>query len=211
MPPRQTKKKRERIPKNPGPKKCSPLASTKKAGKTCLPPDVLSKVGASSTCKKNDGRCIVEHSSLPDGEKKEILRKYFRPKQPTEWKKKFDTWLTSEDIEKVMKQYEDAYSHFKFIGVVPIDFSAQDPYNKTVKKCISQQVCSVDLKSERSAGKTVLGAVFNLDPHYKGGSHWVGLVIDLKKNMTYYFDSYGMKPPKQIAHYMRYLTIQNPT
>jgi hypothetical protein len=44
----------------------------------------------------------------------------------------------------------------------------------------------VDLKAERAAGKTVLGAVFNLDPHYKGGSHWVALAINLQKNMVYY-------------------------
>jgi Ulp1 family protease len=49
-----------------------------------------------------------------------------------------------------------------------------------------------------------------LDPHYKGGSHWVGLVINLKKNQVYYFDSYGVSPPKQISRFMRYLTLQEP-
>jgi hypothetical protein len=49
-----------------------------------------------------------------------------------------------------------------------------------------------------------------LDPHYKGGSHWVALAIDLARNCVYYFDSYGMAPPKQVTHYMRYLTIQDP-
>jgi hypothetical protein len=29
--------------------------------------------------------------------------------------------------------------------------------------------------------------------------------------MTYYFDSYGMKPPEQVARYMRYLTLQEPS
>jgi hypothetical protein len=129
-----------------------------------------------------------------------------------------------------MKQYEIAYKHFRFMGVVPIDFSAPSPYQTipsvgsratsaatattaattTEKKCMNQQFCTVNLKEERAAGHTLLGAIFNLDPHYLSGSHWVGLAIDLKQNYVYYFDSYGLPPPQQIAHYMRYLTIQEP-
>jgi hypothetical protein len=110
-----------------------------------------------------------------------------------------------------MSQYEKAYPEFRFLGVVPIDFSAADPYQKEVKKCLNNQFCQVNLKEEAKRGKYCLGAIFNLDPHYKGGSHWVGLFIDLRKNSIYYFDSYGMFPPKEIEHYMKYLTIQMPS
>jgi len=204
MPKRQTRKI-----KNPGPKTCSLLAAKKHAGKTCLPPDVLARIKPTKTCK-NNGRCLVKHSSLSQQEKNKILADYFRPLQPAEWKTKPHTWLNSDDITKVMEQCEAACPHFKFIGVVPIDFSAPDPYDKSSKKCMNPEFCLVDLKAERAAGKTVLGAVFNLDPHYKGGSHWVGLAIDLKRNAAYYFDSYGVKPPQQVARYMKYLTLQEP-
>jgi Ulp1 family protease len=61
----------------------------------------------------------------------------------------------------------------------------------------------------RSKGKTKIGAIFNLDPHYKGGSHWVGLFIDLDAHEISYFDSYGIAPPQQIARFMRSLTLQD--
>ena len=206
---RQTRKKG--IPRNPGPAKCSPLSKSKKADKSCLPPDVKARLGRSRTCKATNGKCLIEKSSLGAEEKKKLTTAYFRPDLPEEWKKKPNTWLDSDNINAVMKQYEASCPHFKFIGVVPIDFSAPDPYAKAEKKCMNQEFCLVDLKAEKAAGKTVLGAVFNLDPHYKGGSHWVGLTIDLVRNKVYYFDSYGMKPPMQVARYMRYLHTLDPS
>jgi hypothetical protein len=44
--------------------------------------------------------------------------------------------------------------------------------------------------------------VINLDEHYKGGSHWVALYTDLKKNQIYYFDSVGSKPVKRIRSFI---------
>ena len=35
-----------------------------------------------------------------------------------------------------------------------------------------------------------IGVVFNLDPHYKSGSHWVALFSEFP-NSVEYFDSYG--------------------
>jgi hypothetical protein len=203
-------KKKGLPPVNPGPKKCSPLAKSKKAGRTCLPPDVQARLKKSKSCKADDGRCMITSSDLNEKEKKSLITAYFRPKQPDTWKADPHTWLNSDDIEAVMKQYEAAYTHFKFLGVVPIDFSAKDPYDKTTEKCMNEEFCKVDLKSDRASGKTVIGAIYNLDPHFKGGSHWVGLVIDLRVNKVCYFDSYGIKPPQQIARYMRYLTLQEP-
>jgi len=207
---RHGKTRKRGIPRNPGPVKCSPLSKSKKADKTCLPPDIKRKLGNKGSCKKDDGKCLIESSSMGAEDKKKLVSAYFRPKLPEGWKKNPNMWLNSDDINAVMKQYEEAYSHFKFIGVVPIDFSAPDPYQKSEKKCINQEFCLVDLKAEKAAGKKILGAVFNLDPHYKGGSHWVGLTVDLTRNKVYYFDSYGVKPPMQVARYMRYLNTLDP-
>lgn len=209
MPKGRHTRKRGIPPLIPGPKKCSPLSLSKKADKSCLPPDVKGRL-KKSNCKADDGRCMVTSSDISEKEKKELLAAYFRPKMPDEWKAKPHTWLNSDDIENVMKQYEAAYGHFKFLGVVPIDFSAKDPYEKSKAKCMNQEFCEIDLKELRASGKTVIGAVYNLDPHFKGGSHWIALVIDLRVNKVYYFDSYGVKPPQQIARYMRYLTLQEP-
>lgn len=227
-------KRPERVPPTPGPTQCSPFASARRNGSSCLPRPVLEKLqtrkrtvggvmDAPSTdhklvstlakelgCSAEDGRCLIEQSLLSHREKKALLDTYFRPAMPEEWKADPDMWLNSDDIGNVMKQYEKAYPEFKFLGVVPIDFSAPDPYQPDKKKCMNDQFCHVDLAEERAKGRKILGAVFNLDPHYKGGSHWVGLAIDLSRNCVYYFDSYGMAPPPQVARFMRYLTLQEP-
>ena len=233
MPPkRKTQRRRQRRnPPDPGPKVCSPLMAKTRQSKSCLPSHVLQKIsiktrkkygGSSNTnilkkqlaldlgCSTNDEKCIIEKSALSYKEKKALLNTFFRPPMPDEWKRDPDMWLNSDDITKVMKQYEQAYPEFKFLGVVPIDFSAPDPYTETERKCMNDQFCHVDLKEEVANGRRILGAVFNLDPHYKDGSHWVALAIDLKRLCVYYFDSYGMPPPPQVARFMRYLTLQNP-
>jgi hypothetical protein len=219
----------------PGPAKCSPLAAktARRSKQSCLPDKVLKKIagmqhtvhgGSSSTsrrlektvlakklgCSKSNDRCIIQKSLLSHKEKEELLKAFLRPSMPNEWKQKPDTWLNSDDIKNVMKQYDSAYKEFRFLGVVPIDFSAPDPYDTSEVKCMEDTFCKVDFQAERASGKKILGAVFNLDPHYKSGSHWVALAIDLKRNCVYYFDSYGMPPPKQVARFMRYLTLQEP-
>jgi hypothetical protein len=164
-------------------------------------------------CAKNNERCLVENSHLSYRDKKNLLSTYFRPAMPKAWKNDPDMWLNSDDIQNVMRQYEKAYPEFRFLGVVPIDFSAPDPYSRSsssAEKCMNDQFCHVDIAAERMAGRKILGAIFNLDPHYKGGSHWVSLAIDLKRNKVYYFDSYGIAPPPQVARFMRYLTLQDP-
>ena len=35
-------------------------------------------------------------------------------------------------------------------------------------------------------GKTNIGIIFNLDPHYKQGSHWVAVFIKVRKKEIYY-------------------------
>ena len=142
-------------------------------------------------------------------------KEYLRPKYPTEWLKKEDTWLDNFQIAEVMKQYEVAYPWFRFMGALPIDFSAPDPYlpDKTKKQCMHPEICSLDLKQEYAKGIRGIGFVFNLDPHFKGGSHWVGLYIninDIQNPVVGYSDSYGFKPPALIARLMKALRLQTP-
>lgn len=164
--------------------------------------------GSPSHCKPDDEICLVDSAALTEKEKKELKESFFRPEMPAEWLKDPDAWLTDRDIRDVMKQYEEAYPHFKFLGVAPIDFSAPDPYTTAKGKCVVDTFCHVNLAELAEKGKTILAAVFNLDPHYKGGSHWVSLVINPKG--VYYFDSYGLPPPEQIARFMRSFRLQNP-
>ena len=118
----------------------------------------------------------------------------FRPKMPKKWHQNPIEWLSTTDIEGVLFQYESKYPNFRFIGAVPIDFDDQD----TVGKCLVSELCKTNLDTfiERNINK--VGIVFNLDPSWKGGSHWVAMFIDLTMKKMYYWDSYGESPPKEV-------------
>tara|TARA_X000000368_G_scaffold418603_1_gene418948 strand:- start:1711 stop:2598 length:888 start_codon:yes stop_codon:yes gene_type:complete len=126
-------------------------------------------------------------------DKNKIMKKIFRPFSPESWKNKPYEWLSSIDILKVMNQYQNKYSNFIFIGPSPIDFD-----NKSLMgTCVWDKLCKFNL-NKYIKHKSKIGIIFNLDPHYKDGSHWVALFIDIKKKFLFYFDSNGDKIPKEI-------------
>jgi len=139
--------------------------------------------------------CAVKKLVKPK-EKKEF-QKFFRPEVPTEWKGDPDAWLSTDDIEDVMEQYEDAFPSFEFIGPVPLDFNAKSPV-PSWGDCIVDEMCKLDLHKMKAKGTEKIGIVFNFDPHDKPGSHWVAAMLDLKEQIAYYYDSYGKGPPKEI-------------
>ena len=128
----------------------------------------------------------------------------FSPKQPKEWKKKPNTWLTSIEIEQLMKQYENKYRHFRFLGPSPIDYDTRKLHNE----CVWEEICNFSLIDMKSKGITKVGLIFNLDPHYKEGSHWVAMFINLRKKQIYYFDSYGDKIPTRLMKFVRMVRKQ---
>ena len=187
--------------------RCHP--KTKKKHK-CLP----IKLPTDTSCKPTDEHCLLDKATLPDDEKRRLRKEYLRPRYPTEWNNDPDMWLSNYDIEAVMRQYEEADPTFKFMGTLPIDFSAPDPYNKHIKQCLHPEMCKLDLKAEYQRGIRHIAIVFNLDPHFKSGSHWIALFISIKnirKPWAAYFDSYGYPTPKQIAIFMRSLKDQIPS
>jgi hypothetical protein len=131
----------------------------------------------------------------------EIKDYTFSPESPDTWVKNPNEWLSSLEIEKVMKQYEHTYKCFHFMGPSPIDF---DDY-KVNGKCVWDEICNLghvphNLESLLTRGKTKIGLIFNTDPHTKGGSHWISLFINLVKGkeFIFYFDSTGAPIKKQV-------------
>lgn len=124
---------------------------------------------------------------------KELLDS-FAPEAPKEWKKHPNEWLSSLDIINVMNQYEKSYKCFEFIGPSPIDYDTHKIYGE----CVWEELCHFNLQDQINKKKNKIGIIFNLDPHYKKGSHWVSLFINIKKKTIYYFDSNGETSPKQI-------------
>lgn len=125
---------------------------------------------------------------LMSEESKDLLEnKTFRPEGP---QGKFE-WLSTLDINKVLYQYEDKYPGFKFLGAVPIDFKKFQPFK------------SLDFKEMEDENIKKFGIIFNLDPSWKSGSHWVSLYVNLENAQIYFADSYGTKPPKEVDEFIK--------
>lgn len=132
-------------------------------------------------------KCWLKHIPLKDQEKNMLQAQLFVPPKPREWSKFPNTWLTNFDIEKVLNQYEKSHPSFRFIGPSPIDYDTKT--NKT--NCVCNNLCNFSIAENLKKGKTKIGIVFNLDPHNKGGSHWVAMFIDLEDKFVFYFNSTG--------------------
>ena len=159
-----------------------------------------------NTCNKES--CWLKQNFANDDKYlKNELTKSFAPEYPKEWRKDPNKWLSSIDILNVMKQYEEAYKCFTFIGPSPIDYDTHMLYGE----CVWEELCHFNLQNEIDSGKTKIGIIFNLDPHYKGGSHWVSMFINIKKKSIFYFDSAGEKIPKQIDKFVQMVIDQGKT
>lgn len=121
--------------------------------------------------------------------KQDLESNTFRPKGPHG---KF-TWLNTNNVNNTMIQYENKYKDFKFLGAVPIDFDELPIYG----------LSNLNFKNLIDKGVSKIGVVFNLDEHYKSGSHWTALFADLLKGNVYYYDSYGIEPEERIVIFMR--------
>ena len=154
-----------------------------------------------NVCSKES--CWLNQKFVDDKASKD-LSSSFAPVAPASWKKKPNEWLSSTDILKVMKQYEKAYKCFEFMGPSPIDYDTKQMYGE----CVWQELCEFNLQEQINKGKTKIGVSFNLDPHYKGGSHWVSMFINIKKHTIFYFDSAGEKIPPQIMKFANTIITQ---
>lgn len=205
---------------------CSP--KTKKKGYSCLTddaiyklrdlwnarhPDVsintndpkeiweIMKINMKNICNKES--CWLKQNFV-EGKLNKELETSFAPVSPKEWKKNPNEWLSSLDIMNVMKQYEDTYKCFEFIGPSPIDYDTHKLYGE----CVWEELCHFNLDNQIKDGKNKIGIIFNLDPHDKGGSHWVSLFINIKKGLIYFFDSAGDKIPAQIIKFVNMVKKQ---
>lgn len=138
--------------------------------------------------------CWLRQKFISNNLDKELISYTFAPNAPGSWKKNPTEWLTSVDIEKVMKQFESRYKCFDFMGPSPIDFDKHMLYNE----CVWEELCKFDLHKLIKKGKTKIGIIFNLDPHYMEGSHWISMFINVNKQYIFFFDSNGDAAPKEV-------------
>ena len=214
----------EKISHELKPMNCSPFVDGKTPIKqSCLTPDILVRIkneynkdhplnmimtndireiwtilnkrlSKENGCKKE--KCWLKE--ITDSNlRKEIEEHIFAPEQPLDWKNNPDEWLSNYDIFNVIRQYEDTYKDFKFMGPTTIDFDTRLPERNN--KCVEEEVCEFYLKDYIKNGFNHFACVFNLDRHNQSGSHWVSMFIDIPEKVIFYFDSAGARDiPEEI-------------
>lgn len=126
--------------------------------------------------------------SIPDKNLRQKIKFFtFKPKMTI----KQYSWLSTNDINYVLQQYEKVDKNFKFIGALPSDF--YDVISKNELNDIYEDIYNY----------IRIGCVFNLDRHHLNGSHWVALYIDNNENSIEYFDSLGNPPNKYILKFIK--------
>ncbi|QGR53999.1 ulp1 protease family protein [Moumouvirus maliensis] len=157
------------------------------------------------TVCKGDDYCLTQQAfmnEIVDEMRDDISEHTFRtegPDGPTEW-------LSTKNIDGIMKQYEKKYPNFKFLGAVP-------------SNCDEVSFCSlfnVDFKKYNEEGINYLGIIFNHDKYGQPGSHWVSMFIDINNGKLFYCDSAGKEPIgninniiKKFQNYYKNMTGRN--
>ena len=136
---------------------------------------------------------------------RETTKALFMPPRPRSWRENPSEWLTSTDITRVMRRYERAYPSFVFIGPSPIDYD----HHYSDGKCVWEELCNLNIAKMLEQGKTKIGIIFNTDPHYKEGSHWVSMFVNLKEKYVFFMDSTGDPPQRQIQKLMNCIIRQS--
>lgn len=196
---------------------CSPNPNNKDY--TCYSDNALSKMKhywnmrhPDDTINTNDSKEIWSHfkrrlSNMCDREScwlrskfmegnidTELLNYTFAPSAPEKWKRIPNEWLSTLDIEAVMKQYEKFYKCFEFLGPSPIDYNFHTLYGE----CVWEELCKFNLSEQIKRNKYKIGIIFNTDRHDGNGEHWISMFVNIKTKSIIYFDSNGNPPPKEV-------------
>ena len=124
--------------------------------------------------------------------------KTFAPTAPHDWLANPHEWLSSLDIDRVMKLYEDAHPTFDFLGPSPIDFD-----KKVEGEYVWEELAKFNAIKSIRDNKTKIGVIVNTDPHDKPGEHWICMFIDLAPSdgsspYAFFMDSAGDKMPAEL-------------
>jgi hypothetical protein len=160
------------------------------------------KENIGSACNKES--CWLKQKFMEGNISRDLLNYTFSPKSPDSWKTNKNEWLSSDDILKVMKQYEKFYKCFEFLGPSPIDFD----HHKLYGECVWEELCKININNMIKRHKNKIGIILNTDPHYKDGEHWISLFVNIKQKYIIYFDSNGNNPPKEVTSLIEKISNQ---
>jgi hypothetical protein len=109
--------------------------------------------------------------------------------------KRSDNWLTTNELNTLMKQVSiDLFEpkKIKFLGVFPSDISGSS-HGRSILK----------LKDNTSP----VSMIVNTDPGNKPGQHWVSIFYNPKEKFIRYFDSNGEKYNKNIQKILEFYKV----
>jgi hypothetical protein len=148
-----------------------------------------------------DQKCWIATDIIKDLNDIEISQFTFRPDGPA----KGYEWLSTLDINKVLKQYENIYLEFISYGAVPSDFEhigmSRGEINDEDNRLPMMRE-KYRFENLEKINKSKFGLVINLDTSGKSGSHWVALYVDLQKGNIFFSDSVGNEPNKYVKAYI---------
>jgi hypothetical protein len=136
----------------------------------------------------------------------QIKNQLFAPEHPPEWIHNKNEWLSNNDIDLVMKQYELKDKTFKYLATTPVDYDFV--VDKRTNTCYEDTLCKFDLKTLMAEGKHKFAVVFNLDKHDESGSHWISLFINAQKRIIMFFDSANGRIPREISNFIKIVKQQ---
>ena len=149
-------------------------------------------------------RCWLAKAFGKAGIPRSLTHYTFAPAAPVSWSRNPREWLDSNDITRVMRQYEKHFPGFLFIGPSPIDFDKRLAHGA----CVWEDLCNFDLRTTVRKGKRFIGFIFNLDPHNKGGSHWISMFLNIPDGYLFAFDSTGEPMPRPVNKLIKRIVSQ---
>jgi Ulp1 protease family, C-terminal catalytic domain len=141
--------------------------------------------------------CVLNQSEIQNiiqpAEIEENIQQNFKPEGP----KLTKTWLSNENIDKVLDQIQKKYidKHFLHIPFQMIDFQEQQ-----------KELAQMDWQKEYQNGYRTFGTVINTDKYSGRGKHWFAIFGDFLDSSSIftieYFNSSGELPKDEIIVWM---------
>lgn len=160
---------------------------------------------------KND-MCILNQTFIKHVNNQQIIYQRFKPEGPLD-----KEWLSNWNIDQEMLRFQNYYNCLLYTGTVSIDFNQKKMYNiyKNVfhekshynkMPCFYYYTNKCTVKNNNKIN--CIATIYNTAKRSEPGQHWIATFIKRTNDGTvkmYFFDSVGIKPPKEINNFLKYL------
>jgi hypothetical protein len=132
-----------------------------------------------------------------------IRKLSFAPFAPETWINNLNEWLSNEDIDNILYQYEKAYNDYKHMKTASIDFNSK--YNDV---CLNNLLCDFDIMTYVRQKLTKISFVLNTSKRSEPGQHWIAIFININKGTFNFYDSLGKRAPPEVDALYNNIKVQ---